>query len=563
METLEAQARERLGEVIGGKWRLESVLGVGGMAAVYAAREPNGAIAAIKLLHAEMSVRREIRERFLREGYVANSIDHPGVVRALEHGASADDQVFLAMELLQGEPLSTRVRRHGSLPLHELLDYADQILDVLAVAHDRGIVHRDLKPDNLFVGADGRIKILDFGLARVHDSMPGDHRTRSGVALGTLPYMAPEQALGRRSEIDGRVDIFALGATMFRILSGRKVHEAESEAELLIAMASRPAPPLSSIAPRLPLDVCAVVDLALAFQRDARYPDARTMQADIRALRSGQRPTYALSRIATLSEPTRVDRPAPSVPASAPQGFATTYGGGAPPPSYGAPPASYGAAPQQVHAQTHGGATQSLQPATAASAAGSKASGAFPIVAWLLLGGFFFVLGVAGVVAYFYLFAADGSEPNATAATPTATTPTAAPNSSDPVAPTAQDTVNPTSTATPGAAPTTPGAATVSPKSEARSGLAPSTAATPAPEAASSAATAATTAEGALAASAPPPTAASPEAPAAASPPAPAPPPPAPPASQAAPPPAAPAPAGKSAPDKAASAKKPRGRRDK
>ena len=305
MESDEQLAARRLGQSVG-RFRLERVLGVGGMAAVYEGRAPDGFVAAIKLLHPEMAVRRDVRERFFREGYVANSIQHPGAVRALEHGES-ESTAFLVMELLSGETLSERVKRHGSLPIPELLDYADQVLDVLVVAHARGVVHRDLKPDNLFVTGEGRIKILDFGLARLAESAPGEHRTRTGLALGTLPYMAPEQALGRRDEIDGRVDLFALGATLFRILSGRRVHEALSEAELLMAMASKPASPLASVAPRVPEDVCRIVDLALAFSRDARYPDASTMQNDVRAVRAGQRPEYAVSRLSQREEKTRTE----------------------------------------------------------------------------------------------------------------------------------------------------------------------------------------------------------------------------------------------------------------
>ena len=284
------------------------------MAAVYEARDSAGLTVALKLLHPEMAVKRDVRERFLREGYVANHLGHAGAVRALEHGDGGADGVYLAMELLVGETLAARVKRHGKLPSMELIDYADQILEVLAVAHDKGVVHRDLKPDNLFVTSEGRIKILDFGLARLLDGMPGDHKTRTGLALGTLPYMAPEQALGRRSRCDGRVDLFALGATMFRILSGRKVHEANSEAELLMAMASKPAPPLKSIAPETPDGLCAVIDLSLAFSRDARYPDARTMQADLREVRAGESPSYASSRFSAREEATRADRAAPSLP---------------------------------------------------------------------------------------------------------------------------------------------------------------------------------------------------------------------------------------------------------
>jgi eukaryotic-like serine/threonine-protein kinase len=305
-------AAARIGRVIGGRFRLERVLGIGGMAAVYQARDAAGHLHAVKLLHPEMAARREVRERFVREGSVSERIGHPGVVQAFPAGDGTDD-AYLVMEMLQGETLRARVKRHGRLPLEEVLDYADQVLDALVAAHDKGIVHRDLKPDNLFVTSEGRIKILDFGLARLLDGVPGEHRTRTGVALGTLAYMAPEQALGRRAEIDGRVDVFALGATMFRILAGRRVHEAESEAELLMAMASRPAPPLATVAPGIPEPVCSVVDLSLAFSREARYPDARTMLADIRALRAGGLPPYATARFASRDEATRADGLAPSV----------------------------------------------------------------------------------------------------------------------------------------------------------------------------------------------------------------------------------------------------------
>ena len=302
--TAEAFIAQRVGQVIGGRWMLDRVLGSGGMAAVYAAHDASGRQAAVKLLHPEMCVREDIKERFLREGIAANRIGHPGTVQVYEHGATGDDTVFLVMELLLGETLGERLVRLGTLPISEVLSVLDQVLDVLVVAHARGIVHRDLKPDNLFVTQPGSVKVLDFGLARLLDAAPGDFQTRTGAALGTFPYMAPEQALGRRDEIDGRVDLFALGATAFRILAQRKVHEAESDAELLMAMASKPAPPLASVAPHVPREVCAVVDLSLAFSRDARYPDAGTMQADVRAVRKGRRPLYAWGRQAARDRAT-------------------------------------------------------------------------------------------------------------------------------------------------------------------------------------------------------------------------------------------------------------------
>jgi eukaryotic-like serine/threonine-protein kinase len=309
---------QRIGQTVGERWVLKSVLGVGGMAAVYAATDSAGNEAAVKILHPEIGMRKELRDRFMREGTVANRIQHAGAVKVLEHGAVDDACVFLVMERLLGESLGERISRDGSLPLPDLLDVLDQTLDVLAVAHAAGIIHRDLKPDNLFMTDTGAVKVLDFGLARLLESTPGDVRTRTGIAMGTLPYMAPEQALGQRAEVDARVDIFALGATAFRILSKRRIHEADSEVGMLIAMASKAAPPLRSIADHVPENVAAIVDLALAFNRDARYPDARTMQEDVRAVLRAERPPFASARLRILDDATRQEMVAPKVAPASP-----------------------------------------------------------------------------------------------------------------------------------------------------------------------------------------------------------------------------------------------------
>jgi serine/threonine protein kinase len=308
---MEAFVEARVGQTIGQRWTLRRVLGVGGMAAVYEANDDSGAEVAVKVLHPEFGSRSEVRERFLREGYVANRVGHPGAVRVLEHGAADDDNVFLVMERLRGESLGDLIAREGTYPLPDLLELLNQVLDVLAAAHEAGIVHRDLKPDNLFLTEDGTIKVLDFGVARVLEGAPDDLRTRTGMAMGTLSYMAPEQALGQSSEIDGRIDLFALGATAFRILAQRRIHEADTDAGLLVAMATKPAPPLLSVAPGVPPEVAAIVDLALAFSRDARYPDARTMQSDVVAVQRGEAPPFAMGRLSTRDQATQTGLLAP------------------------------------------------------------------------------------------------------------------------------------------------------------------------------------------------------------------------------------------------------------
>jgi eukaryotic-like serine/threonine-protein kinase len=339
VNAVDEQPDERIGREIG-RWRVEKLLGSGGMASVYAAVDASGARVALKVLHPEMARRSDVRERFLREAYVANRIGHPGVVRVLEHGQ--DTETFLAMELLEGEPLSARAQRPNDFTLRELLGYAVELLDILAVAHEKGVIHRDIKPDNVWVTTEGRVKMLDFGIARVMDDVPSDFKTRTGLALGTIPYMAPEQALGRRGQVDGRTDLFATGALLFRILAGRRVHDEPSEAELLVAMATKPAPKLATAAANVPADVCAIVDNALAFSREARYPDARTMQADIRAVLAGEVPPHAVAGVGAVRDaPTRIESAAGAaagpVSAHAPTQPATQVLSQAVPPSAPAP----------------------------------------------------------------------------------------------------------------------------------------------------------------------------------------------------------------------------------
>ncbi len=304
--------------MLGEKWKLERLLGEGGMGAVYEASSPDGKRVAVKVLHREMSGRTEVRERFLREGLAAQRVAHPGAVHVLEQ-AYDGEVAFLVMELLEGQSLGDIVALRKLEP-QQLFEYLEQVLDVLAAAHQQGIVHRDLKPDNLFVTSDGRIKVLDFGVAKFLDGLPADQRTRTGIAMGTLSYMAPEQALGRSDAIDGRTDLYALAAMSFRILSGRRVHEGESDAEILVSTVTMPAPSLASVAPTLPRAACSVIDMALSFDRDKRYASARAMQEDVKAVLAGRNPDIALARLSVREQPTTLG----DVPVFVPPGHEPT-----------------------------------------------------------------------------------------------------------------------------------------------------------------------------------------------------------------------------------------------
>src|SRR5688572_2184628 len=282
-EDVGERARQRVGSVIRAKWRLDSVIGIGGMACVYAATHRNQSRVAIKMLHPEVALDADVTARFLREGYVANAVRHPGTVKVLDDDLTEDGAPFLVMELLDGETLDARLARLGTLPVHEVAAIGAQLLDVLAAAHERDIVHRDLKPENLFLTRDGVLKVLDFGIARLREPHSGSG-TRAGSVLGTPAFMAPEQALGRWGEVDGRTDIWAVGATLFTLLSGRHVHQADTVQAELVQAATRPAPALQSIVPDAPSDFASVVDRALRFEMDGRFRDARSMHAALCAV---------------------------------------------------------------------------------------------------------------------------------------------------------------------------------------------------------------------------------------------------------------------------------------
>ncbi len=297
-----------LGQVVGGRWRLQRKLGQGGTAAVFEGHSTSGEAAAIKLLHPEFAAHPQARERFRREAVAAQSIKHPDVVRILDHG---DDPLgpFIAMELLDGHPLSYWAQR-GGLPMDRILKILVRVLDVLAAAHDQGIIHRDVKPANIFVTRAGGVKVLDFGIARILEALPNELRTKTGIALGTVSYMAPEQARGISSQIDARTDLFALAATGFRLVTGRPVHARRRPGELLHAMATETAPRLAAVAPHAPREFCQVIDVGLAYAKDRRYPDARTMRADLMAVRNGRTPPFAESQLAGLGDPsTMPDHP--------------------------------------------------------------------------------------------------------------------------------------------------------------------------------------------------------------------------------------------------------------
>lgn len=298
-----ARAQARVGTTLQGKYHLDAVLGVGGMACVYAATHRNKKRFAIKLLHPELSVSGDLRARFLREGYAANSVQHDGTVAVLDDDLTEDGGAFLVMELLEGDSVEDLWRRSGRrLPAELVTDVGVQLLDVLSAAHDHGVVHRDIKPANLFLTRDGKLKVLDFGIARVMHAV-ARFTTQSGATYGTPPFMSPEQAQGCAERVGPASDVWAAGATLYTLLCGQFVHESDNPQMIVLRAATRPARKVADVC-AVPQDLAAVVDRALAFDPKDRWPNAAAMRDALRALH--------------LRDVPRTERPVSSEPAALP-----------------------------------------------------------------------------------------------------------------------------------------------------------------------------------------------------------------------------------------------------
>jgi eukaryotic-like serine/threonine-protein kinase len=320
LDPLTVRAGARVGQTLRGKWRLDVLLGVGGMAAVYAATHRNGIRAAVKILHPELSTSAEVRSRFTREGHVANAVAHDGAVKVIDDDVAEDGSLYLVTELLDGETLEDRRERSGGrLREDEVLSVADQLLDVLGAAHAKGVVHRDIKPANIFLTRSGQIKVLDFGIAHLRELSTGTMATQAGSAMGTPAFMSPEQARGLWSEVDGRSDLWSVGATMWQTLTGKAVHEGRTPNEELLSAMTKPAPPLASVLPDVSPAVAHLVDRALAFEKEKRWLSAARMQEAVRRAyhdRHGKAITTAPKMTVPESVANRTLGPTPGVAAA-------------------------------------------------------------------------------------------------------------------------------------------------------------------------------------------------------------------------------------------------------
>ncbi len=305
-----------------GHYEMLGPIGAGGMGEVFVARDPKlGRKVAIKMLPSRLAADRDTLSRFTQEARSASALNHPNIVTIHEVGAE-DGTPFIVMEYVEGRDIRTLIQE-GSVPIRTVLDIATQIADGLAAAHERGIVHRDLKPENIMITRDGFVKILDFGLAKIMSpvgdtgentlqmDLPG---TNPGTILGTVGYMSPEQATGRR--IDFRSDQFALGAILYELVTGKPAFEGETAIDTLSAILHAVPESVNRKNPRAPAQFADIIRRLLAKAADERYASPRDLSRELRLLRerviaeesgfhtarsgAGQRRPVAIAVIAAL-----------------------------------------------------------------------------------------------------------------------------------------------------------------------------------------------------------------------------------------------------------------------
>ena len=324
-------AGDLIGSVIADRYHVVKKLGEGGMGQVYLAQHVKmGRKSAVKVMHPAMVHDADAISRFNREAANAAQISHPNVAAIYDFGETSEGLIYLAMEFVEGEPLTALISREGALPPARAAGIVRQVGDALAAAHDLGIVHRDLKPDNIMIARTraGRdlVKVVDFGIAKAQGN-EGQNVTKTGLVVGTLEYMSPEQLTG--SPLDGRSDLYSLAIVAFNALTGRLPFPANSAQESMIMRLTDAPKQLAEMRPDLefPPELQAVVNRGLERDAEARY--ATTVEFGMefeRAALAGQppalgaRPSAAVATSAMNASPKAAATPPASLGAVAPAG---------------------------------------------------------------------------------------------------------------------------------------------------------------------------------------------------------------------------------------------------
>jgi serine/threonine protein kinase len=296
-----------------GNYEIKSTLGVGGMGEVYRARDSRlNRDVAIKVLRTESAANPELRSRFEREARAVAALNHPNIVAIYDIGVE-DGQQYIVSELIEGESLRSLLTGTPVSP-RKLLDIGTQVADGLAAAHSAGIVHRDLKPENIMLAKDGRVKILDFGLARqslavttasgdsnltsLPDPNATSEMTRAGVLMGTASYMSPEQATGK--PVDFRTDQFSFGLILYELAAGKKAFDRPSQVETMAAIVREDTPPIEE---KLPAPLKWTIDRCLAKEPEQRYESTRDLFRDLRNLRDHFSEAYSTTTLSPIAAP--------------------------------------------------------------------------------------------------------------------------------------------------------------------------------------------------------------------------------------------------------------------
>jgi serine/threonine-protein kinase len=274
-----------------GHYRLHSLLGSGGMGEVYRAHDPRlDRDVAVKILPEHLAEDAEALHRFEREARAVAALSHPNILSIFDFGTE-ENTVYAVMELLEGETLRDCLKR-GPLEWRRAAEIGIAIADGVEAAHAKGIIHRDLKPENIFLTSNGGVKILDFGIARVTQTVSPDSITRSsgsdvtrpGMVMGTLGYMSPEQVKGKAAETTS--DIFSLGCVLYEMVSGQHTFKGETGAELVAAILKEDPPPLSTLGIKIPPELERIIRHCLEKQAEQRFQSARELASDLRGMLS-------------------------------------------------------------------------------------------------------------------------------------------------------------------------------------------------------------------------------------------------------------------------------------